>query len=74
MLELYDEMCYKYARQMWHERDGAMPNYKKMYQVLLRATESATNILIAAQRECEDLYINAPETELKFAPHPDKEK
>ncbi len=51
-----------------------MPDYKKMYQALFRATESAVNILIAAQRECEDLYINAPEPELKFVPPPDKEK
>ncbi len=51
-----------------------MPNYKKMYQTLFRATESAANILIAAQRECEDMYINSPEAELKLAPPPEEEK
>jgi len=51
-----------------------MPDYKKMYEILFRATESAINILIAAQRECEDLYINAPETELKFVLPSDEEE
>jgi len=45
-----------------------------MYQTLFRATESAINILIAAQRECEDLYINAPESELNFVQLPDEEQ
>ncbi len=51
-----------------------MPDYEKMYHTLFRATESAVNILIAAQRECEDLYINAPETELKFVPPPEEKE
>ncbi len=45
-----------------------MPDYKKMYGIMFRAAESAANILIQAQRECEELYINVPETELKFVP------
>jgi hypothetical protein len=36
-----------------------------MYLKLFRASEKAVNILIAAQRECEELYISQPEPELK---------
>lgn len=42
-----------------------MPNYKKMYLTLFRATEQVINTLIEVQRECEELYINEPETELR---------
>lgn len=45
-----------------------MADYKKMYLTLFRATEDAANILLAAQRECEEMYLNAPEPELKFVP------
>ena len=45
-----------------------MADYKKMYLTLFRATEDAANILIAAQRECEEMYLNAPEPELEFVP------
>ena len=54
-----------------------MPDYKKMYFTLFRATEQAINTLIEAQRECEELYISDPETELRVIPlsnHADKEK
>ena len=34
-----------------------MPNYKEMYLKMFRAVEDAVNILIDAQRECEELYI-----------------
>lgn len=40
-----------------------MPDYKEMYLKMVRASEEAVNILIAAQRECEDMYISAEETE-----------
>ncbi|WP_373164274.1 hypothetical protein [Agathobaculum sp. Marseille-P7918] len=43
-----------------------MPDYKKMYLTLFRATEQAINTLIQAQQECEELYISEPETELKI--------
>ncbi len=39
-----------------------MPNsadYKKMYLKIVQETERAINILINAQRECEEIYINA---------------
>ena len=35
-----------------------------MYLTLFRATEKAINILIDAQQECEEIYLNSPETEL----------
>ena len=38
-----------------------MPDYKEMYLKLFRATETAISCLIEAQRECEEMYINAPE-------------
>ncbi len=40
-----------------------MPNYKEMYLKLFRATETAINGLIAAQRECEELYISDADDE-----------
>lgn len=41
-----------------------MPDYKEMYLTLFRATEQAIELLIAAQRTCEDMYVNAPEDNL----------
>ena len=35
-----------------------MPDYKEMYLTLFRASEEAINLLIAAQRTCEELYIS----------------
>lgn len=34
-----------------------MADYKQMYLKLLDATESAMEMLIAAQRQCEEIYI-----------------
>lgn len=31
-------------------------DYKEMYLKMVRASEEALNILIAAQRECEEIY------------------
>jgi hypothetical protein len=42
-----------------------MPDYKEMYLKLFRASEEAVNLLIAAQRECEELYMNAPEPDIR---------
>ncbi len=36
-----------------------MPDYKVLYHTLLHATEDALNLLIAAQRECEERYLAA---------------
>ncbi len=32
--------------------------YKEMYLIMVRASEEALNILIKAQQECENMYIN----------------
>ena len=36
-----------------------MPDYKEMYLKMMRATEKAIKILVDAQRECEEMYINS---------------
>ena len=38
-----------------------MADYKQMYLKLLNATENAMETLIAAQRQCEELYIQTEE-------------
>ena len=43
-----------------------MPDYQKMYLTLAAATEDAIRLLIAAQRECEEIYINSPEPALQL--------
>ena len=43
-----------------------MPDYKEMYLKMARASEQAIRILVKAQQECEELYISAPEPELKI--------
>ena len=35
-----------------------MPDYKEMYLKMVRASEKAINILIEAQRECEEMYVS----------------
>ncbi len=45
-----------------------MPDYKKMYLIMFRASEQAVNILIAAQQECEELYISSPKPEFQVIP------
>lgn len=44
-----------------------MSNYKKMYLKLFRATEEAVNLLIDAQRACEELYISRTAKRKKMA-------
>lgn len=43
-----------------------MPNYKEPYFKMFRASEKAIDLLVEAQRECEELYLSSPETELKI--------
>lgn len=45
-----------------------MPDYKEMYFKLFRASEEAVNLLIAAQQECEEMYISAEEPEITMLP------
>jgi hypothetical protein len=42
-----------------------MPDYEEMYLKMFRASEQAASILIAAQRECEELYIALSESDSK---------
>ncbi len=39
-----------------------MPDYKKMYLTLFHAVEDAIRTLIAAQRICEELYVEEAES------------
>ena len=41
-----------------------MADYKEMYLHLMRNTEKAIQILIKAQRDCEEMYVSAPEAKL----------
>ena len=35
-----------------------LSNYEKMYKFLFNAVEKSINILIEAQRECEEIYVS----------------
>lgn len=50
-----------------------MPDYKEMYLTMVRASEKAINILTAAQRECEELYLSSPEAEITVLKSGDEE-
>lgn len=50
-----------------------MPDYEKMYCELVRKTEAAINILIAAQRECEEMYISSPPPEITLFPSQERD-
>ncbi len=39
-----------------------MPDYKEMYLTMLRASEEALQIIIEAQKKCEEMYISNDET------------
>ena len=49
-----------------------MPDYKKMYTIMARETEKAISILIAAQQQCEEIYLNEPEPQIRLL-HPEPE-
>jgi len=36
-----------------------MPDYKELYLTLMQGVEKSVEILIAAQRKCEDMYISS---------------
>ncbi len=38
-----------------------MPDYRELYLTLMREVEKSIEILINAQRKCEDMYINSEE-------------
>lgn len=43
-----------------------MPDYRELYFKLFHETEKAINILIAAQRECEERYLTNPEPKIRI--------
>ncbi len=45
-----------------------MIDYKELYIKLFQATDRAANILIAAQRECEEMYVSAEDTPITVLP------
>ena len=52
-----------------------MPDYKEMYLTMVRYSEraqrlstEAAELLIEAQRLCEEMYISAPEPEIILLP------
>ena len=58
-----------------------MPNYPAMYSKLFRAQttaielqKEALEILVKAQQETEEMYIAAPEPEIRILPNPSGEK
>jgi len=40
-----------------------MPDYKKMYLTMMNAFEDTINRLVAAQQECEELYLSSTDEE-----------
>ena len=48
-----------------------MPDCKELYLTLFRDTEKAINIFTDAQRRCEEMYISAPEPEIRLLPPED---
>ena len=49
-----------------------LPDYREMYYKLFRAAEQAIDALVLAQRECEQMYVNAPEPRIVELPREDK--
>ena len=47
-------------------------DYKKMYHIMVNAAEEAMKLLIEAQRECEEIYLSAGETEDDSLPEESK--
>ncbi|MEN6470312.1 MAG: hypothetical protein ABFC62_02485 [Clostridiaceae bacterium] len=51
-----------------------MPDYREMYAKMMTACEQAIQLVITTQRECEELYVAAPEGELRMLAQPAKRK
>ena len=47
-----------------------MPDYKEMYLYLMRETEAAIRILVKAQQDCEELYLQDNGPDLCILPPP----
>lgn len=50
-----------------------MPDFKEMYLTLFRANELAIRTLVAAQRECEEKYLDARDLPIQVL-RPDTEE
>lgn len=44
-----------------------MPDYRKLYLTLMCEVEKSVEILINAQRKCEDMYINSENSIVQIA-------
>ena len=42
-----------------------MPDYQEMYLGMVRETEKAINLLINAQRKCEEMYIKSSDNDVE---------
>ncbi len=54
-----------------------MPDYRELYLTLMREVEKSIEILINAQRKCEDMYINSEDPIIQvidFTQNPPNEK
>ena len=47
-----------------------MPDYQEMYLHLMRETEAAIRILVKAQQDCEELYLQDDGPDLCIFPSP----
>ena len=47
-----------------------MPDYREMYLHLMRETEKAIRILVKAQQDCEELYLQDNGPDLCILPSP----
>ena len=62
--------------QIWYNAYEVilMPDYKEMYYTLFRASEKAVNILLEAQRSCEEMYLDSPRPGLLLSPPAEEDK
>ena len=61
ILQLDIAIYYKTKSERSTAMDDSNVNYKEKYLELMRATEKAINILIQAQRDCEEKYTSESE-------------
>lgn len=51
-----------------------MPNYAKMYRHLFNSQTDAVKILQKAQQKTEEMYISAPETDIRLLDSSENDK
>ena len=51
--------CYFGLYVLKYKGGDTVPDYREMYFTLMRETEKAIKLLIAAQQKCEELYLTA---------------